>query len=30
LICHTPGGRFADLLALLKQGGQLGREGTRP
>ncbi|MEQ6475271.1 iron-containing alcohol dehydrogenase PsrA [Comamonas sp. wu1-DMT] len=29
LICHTPSGRFADLLALLKQGGQLGQEGHK-
>jgi hypothetical protein len=29
LICHTPGGRFADLLALLKQGGQLGAGGHK-
>ena len=29
LICHTPGGSFADLLALLKQGGQLGAGGHK-
>ncbi len=29
LICHTPGGKFADLLAVLKQSGQLGQEGHK-
>lgn len=29
LICHTPGGRFSDLLALLKQSGQLEPGGHR-
>lgn len=29
LICHTPSGKFADLLAVLKQSGQLGQEGHK-
>jgi phosphonate metabolism-associated iron-containing alcohol dehydrogenase len=29
LICHTPSGRFADLLALLKHGGQLEAGGHK-
>lgn len=30
LICATPGGRFADLLAVLKQGRSSSRECTKP
>lgn len=29
LICHTPSGQFADLLAVLKQGGQLESAGHK-
>ena len=29
LICHTPGGKFADLLAVLKQGGTLQPAGHK-